>query len=293
MLAVFKQKKPSIRHIPKPSLKRNEVLIKVLFLGICRTDIKTFDSKKIKNPIILGHEISGIVVKSKSATIKPGEICSVNPNWSGDFCGLDIDGFLCKYIAVNEKHVYSAKITQSKTKKTINSETLKAIAMTEPVAAAMGVFNAKITPQLRGCICGTNRIAKLTYEILKSHDYNIDISETIQTRDGWYDYIIETNLVNIKVDDLLPKIKTGGKLIIKSRNINNITINPSTLVKKELSIQGVGYYDFDYATKWLCKHIDVIKPLMGNTFKFKDSVKAFKYAKNHEDLKTFIQVGKI
>ncbi|HEY7535979.1 MAG TPA: alcohol dehydrogenase catalytic domain-containing protein, partial [Thermodesulfobacteriota bacterium] len=51
----------------EPSLDENEVLIHVRFAGICGTDISIFSGKyRVPLPIVLGHEFSGVVVKTGS-----------------------------------------------------------------------------------------------------------------------------------------------------------------------------------------------------------------------------------
>ncbi len=49
--------------IPKPKVDRKELLIKVLYCGVCRTDLHIQQGELIapKYPIILGHEIVGVV----------------------------------------------------------------------------------------------------------------------------------------------------------------------------------------------------------------------------------------
>jgi len=45
-----------------PSLKEGEILVKVLCASLCRSDIHTYQGKRIeKNPTILGHEIVGVI----------------------------------------------------------------------------------------------------------------------------------------------------------------------------------------------------------------------------------------
>lgn len=50
--------------LPIPVPKENEVLLKVHACGICRTDLHIIDGdlEKPKFPLILGHEIVGIVI---------------------------------------------------------------------------------------------------------------------------------------------------------------------------------------------------------------------------------------
>jgi len=51
--------------VPKPSLKKGEVLIKVRNIGICGSDIHVFHGEHIYKsyPMIQGHEMSGKVVE--------------------------------------------------------------------------------------------------------------------------------------------------------------------------------------------------------------------------------------
>lgn len=45
-----------------PTLKEGEILVKILCTSLCRSDIHTYQGKRIeKNPTILGHEIMGVI----------------------------------------------------------------------------------------------------------------------------------------------------------------------------------------------------------------------------------------
>ena len=75
-----------IEDIPKPSPKKDEVLIKVMACGICGTDVHIFKGDKGCFPTpagtVLGHEFSGVVeaVGEDVKAIKPGDRVSVDPN---------------------------------------------------------------------------------------------------------------------------------------------------------------------------------------------------------------------
>ncbi len=52
----------SIKSDPLPSLKEGEILVKNLCTSLCRSDIHTYQGKRIeKSPTILGHEIVGVI----------------------------------------------------------------------------------------------------------------------------------------------------------------------------------------------------------------------------------------
>ena len=61
---------------PEPSVKKNEVKIKVEAVGICGTDVKIKHGTTWSNPpVILGHELSGTVaeVGEDVKSVKPGD----------------------------------------------------------------------------------------------------------------------------------------------------------------------------------------------------------------------------
>jgi len=52
----------SIKSDPLPSLKEGEILVKNLCTSLCRSDIYTYQGKRVeKSPTILGHEIVGVI----------------------------------------------------------------------------------------------------------------------------------------------------------------------------------------------------------------------------------------
>jgi len=73
--------------IPRPS--DNQVLVKVLACGICRTDLHIMDGElnKPKLPLIPGHEILGTVIETGKAVKEPVAGQLVGIPWLGSTCG--------------------------------------------------------------------------------------------------------------------------------------------------------------------------------------------------------------
>lgn len=75
--------------IPIPKAAANELLLRVLACGVCRTDLHVIDGElpHIKLPLILGHQIVGEVVGLGDAVteFKLGQIVGVP--WLGNSCG--------------------------------------------------------------------------------------------------------------------------------------------------------------------------------------------------------------
>ena len=57
------------REVPVPEIKDNQVLVKIMNIGICGSDIHVYHGKHpfTKYPVTQGHEVSGEVVKTGDA----------------------------------------------------------------------------------------------------------------------------------------------------------------------------------------------------------------------------------
>jgi len=87
-----------LKTVPLPVPLSQQVLIKIIACGVCRTDLHIIDGELIqpKLPLIPGHEIVGIVASTGSniLSLKEGDIVGVP--WLGYTCGT------CKY-CLNEQ----------------------------------------------------------------------------------------------------------------------------------------------------------------------------------------------
>jgi len=96
------QKKPlHLKDIPKPIAKDHELLIKVHACGVCRTDlhIKDGDLAQPKLPLILGHEIVGIVEETGNHVQGFHKGDRVGVPWLGRSCGH------CSYCKEGEENL--------------------------------------------------------------------------------------------------------------------------------------------------------------------------------------------
>ena len=166
------------------NLSNGFVRIQVCYVGLCRTDLFVASGIISRDfDLILGHEFSGVITESKSELYKVGENVSVNPYFENKgFMGLDFNGCLQEFISVPESQIIKN-----------NKLSHKIAAYLEPVSASMAVLKDCKDKDLNGAIWGKNRIAELTYIILKKEGYKIDwIDNNVKVIDNYYDYIIET-----------------------------------------------------------------------------------------------------
>lgn len=75
--------KIELREIPVPEIGENEVLIKIMKIGVCGSDIHVYHGEHpfTSYPVTQGHEVSGEVVKTGTAVsgIKPGQKVTIQP----------------------------------------------------------------------------------------------------------------------------------------------------------------------------------------------------------------------
>lgn len=137
-------------NFPTPSIKDNEVLIRVKACGVCGTDVHIFSGAQgatdCNPPVILGHEFSGVVEKTGSSVtrVKVGQHVTLNPNISCEACdqcrrgnphfcdqmaatGVNYNGGFAEYCVVLEKQVFILP----------DSVPFEEAAMCEPVACCL------------------------------------------------------------------------------------------------------------------------------------------------------------
>lgn len=271
-----------LKEYKMPELKKGFVRINVKEVGLCRTDLFVADGTiKVDQDIILGHEFSGIIVETKSTLFKVNERVSVNPLFDIRFMGLDFDGCLRDFIDVPEEQVIRAFDLD-----------FKVSAYLEPVAASMAVLKVCHDKKAKGAVFGYNRIAELTYIILKEEGYNIEwIDEkNITAQDNEYDYVIETLFNEVYLSKIIKLLKKEGTLVVKSRKKQLTGLVASDLVAKELTLRCVNYYDFNKTMEWLISHQNTISHLLGDSYPLDDWRNAFDEAYKGESKKIFIHI---
>jgi len=137
-----------IREVEKPSIRHDEVLIKVDYVGICGTDLEIYKATSpipIKLPRILGHEFSGVVteVGEEVTDVKIGERvvsetgvvcrrCVFCKTGRQNLCpyrspiGIGRDGAFAEYVKAPSINIH----------KIPSNVSLKEAALTEPLSVA-------------------------------------------------------------------------------------------------------------------------------------------------------------
>ncbi len=120
----------------------------------------------------------------------------------------------------------------------------KDAAYTEPLAATLGVFRSGILAEQAGWVMGNSRIALLTTRLLQRRGFTAGMGTLEGMEPNSLDYVVETGLQAQEVNRVLEVLKPGGSLIAKSRHLDALALPWSTLVRKDLRIQGLYYGGF-------------------------------------------------
>lgn len=169
------------RDVPVPEPEAGEVLIRVAACGVCGTDVHIYHGDKgsaeVRPPVILGHELAGIVEKVGPGVqrLKPGDHVSVDPN---QYCGN------CHYCQIGKKqmceHLQAIGVNQnggfaeyctapeSQCVALRPEIPLKYGAMTEPLACCLhGIDRVGIRPGDTVCVIGGGAVGLLMVQLAR------------------------------------------------------------------------------------------------------------------------------
>lgn len=273
----------------------SNVLVKVYYAGICRTDIGiAFGRIPAKENVVLGHEFCGKVVgflndEDEMDGWHLGDAVSANPmafGKAGDvMCGKDCDGAFAEYIAVPSKALVR-----------LTPYLLSPWgALLEPVAAAIAPLK-HLKGRDRVCIFGENRIAELTYQaarIMGRKDME-RVARLDELKKDYYDCIIETEPDH--VDAYVNALKPKGLLIMKSRSFAPSAIISNNIAMKEICIQGARYGDFNVACHILVASAHQVpgsldpKSLFGREYELSEFEAAFTEGTYPNSKKVFFRI---
>ena len=312
-------KKLIYKTVPKPKLKKNETLIKVLATGICGSDMHAFnglDKVKKKPPIILGHEVIGInLQKNKYCAINPIISCS-----KCEYCKKNME-HLCsklsmigmtKPIKKNGGFAELLSIPRSNVLNIPKNKNLYNFTLIEPTAVALHAINLskkhidKDLSKLNILIIGAGSIGLLIALILKSKkinklnmvDFNFKKLEIAKKHTNTsifqphqkkllqqrFDIIYDAVGTNNSREQALNLIKSGGLIMHIGLSEINKGINFLKLTRNEVKLIG----SYAYTNKEFKNSLTMIsKNKLGNL-----SWKSFTNLKNGQKIFESINTGK-
>jgi L-iditol 2-dehydrogenase len=289
----------SVQLMPRPKVDADSVLIRVTLAGLCRTDLYAAEGRmKVCDPLVLGHEFSGVIedVGSEVDALKCGQRVTVNPllpcrdcryclSGAADSCqkttflGVDRTGCFAQYICVPASAVFPLT----------DGVGDLAAAYAEPVAASLAVLKAGISARDNVLIYGKNRFSQLLEKILSVHGIS---NVTIYDGGGAvepdsFDCVVETMMQGETISELAKAVRPGGKIVLKSRQFDPVPLRMTDLLKKEPVMHVVNYGSFEEALELLTQGKIVVEDLVDGIYKLEDFRHVMAAARNKEALKPF------
>jgi len=272
-----------IDEIEKPKIGNNEALIKVKYAGICGTDLHIYKGlhPRAKAPLIMGHEISGIVeeIRTNRKNIEIGNRVVINPLIFCENCfpcregnshlcsklnlvGIDQDGGFAEYVKVRNDKLY----------KIPDSLSMDLAALMEPVAVAVhAVRKSKLSLGDKVAVIGGGPIGQLIAQICKLNGASLAImleinservnfaknfgiitgsspEESIKkvkeiTKGKGADIVYEAVGIQDTYSYTTDLVKVGGKIVAVGAASKPIALNFWKIYFEELKIIGIHVYE--------------------------------------------------
>ena len=175
-------KKIGIKNIPEPEPSGHYVKIKVAYAGVCGTDLHAIEGEysRTRVPVVLGHEVSGIVaaVGSEVTKVKPGDKVTAETTLSS--CGkcvycLSGELNLCPKrvgIGTNANGAYEEYMLTHEDRLHILPSGLSLLdaCLTEPVACGVHACSETVSVKEGDWVCvfGAGAVAVLLAEVAKA-----------------------------------------------------------------------------------------------------------------------------
>lgn len=229
----------SIQDKPIPTLNDGDVLIRMELCGICASDLAALrgDVSDYAPPVVMGHELAGVIVESRHPDVKTGEKVTVNPMLSCGVCihcqndrdkycntiegiGHDIDGGYAEYIRMPKHGVDTGKLIQVPS--TIPSEELLFL---EPLGCCLNAIQETIF-QNSVAILGAGPIGLLFAQLTKRAGLATYIFDPLPYRRATAETVGADATFDISPDDVahLHEITHGGVDTVISATTNKTAV---------------------------------------------------------------------
>ena len=263
-LILSEKQKLELKEIALPVAKSGEVILKISYCGICKTDAKMFyqGQRDLAMPRILGHEFCGVSDNNQHFLVWPGESCGTCENCINEkenlcehlkIIGFHRDGGMAEYVSVPEKSLI----------KLDDNSPMDSAILAEPMACGINALSqfsiipGKTILILGGGTCGlllaltAVQLELIPYviesnpeKIEKSNEFtnitNIKILDELP-KNTLFDYAVNANADTESIEQCIASLKTGGELCVFSGLNKNDQISVKIINEihyRQLSLKG-------------------------------------------------------
>ena len=315
---------PGKLELVEEPIPEGDIIIRVLYSGICGTDLKTYlhGHHFFKPPVILGHECIGEItaVNVEGTDFKQGDLVSVAPYIECGVCdacrrGVPAlckhktyveTGCFCEYISVGLDHARKAlfKIAKSDPVYTL----------VEPLACVLnGMSKLKETGE-EYLVVGGGPMGTLFAKALTSRGKRVTVIEPGAWRSeqlrqmggitlfsdpkelsGAYDGVILAVNIPELIEEYLPSVKDGGDLLLFSGYARDkrALIDPYHIHYREITVSGcTGFASlyFKEALSMIQHHEASFGKLISHFFSLENAEEAFSLLKSGNGMKVVIRM---
>lgn len=219
-----------LKEIPVPEVSGHDVLVKVMAVGICGSDIHYYEHGRIgryvvEQPLVLGHECAGIVVRTgeKVTKFQPGDRVAIEPGVTCGTCKYckegrynlcpeveflatpPVDGAFVQYISHREDFLYAIP----------DSVSYEAAALNEPFSVGLhAAARANLKPGSTVAIMGMGPVGLTAIGAAKAYGASkIIVTDLEKNRLEAAAQLGATHTINVLETDALAEIKklTNGE----------------------------------------------------------------------------------
>ncbi|MFX1569588.1 MAG: zinc-binding dehydrogenase [Promethearchaeota archaeon] len=330
--AIFNGKEIKIEMTNEPNINDSQVLVHVKAVGICGTDIAIIQGDlPTSTPIILGHEFAGDVVKLgkniEESWLGKRVTSEINANidFNCYYCrqaqytqcvsrkaiGIDIDGALAEYIALDTYLLHEIPVAMSYEEATFIEplaaayQTFEMMPLDENdqtmVVFGLGKLGLLITQVAfsKGLklivVDGSDKKLQLAkkfgaYQILNRLKIKDIPKEVKNLTDGLgADIVVDATGNPNVLNDVIACCRTRGKIHIKSTHGLETPINLTEIVVRELTLYSSRCGPFDKAIDGLRSGNIKVKDLISKKYNLDEIHEAFNsYSISRDHIKTLV-----
>jgi len=316
----FDGKELKLREMPRPGPGKNEALIRVLYAGICNTDLEILQGY-MKFTGVLGHEFVGLVESGPKKWLGKRVVGEINLGCGK--CGYCLrgltrhcpnrtvfgisgkNGSFAEYITlpVNNLHEVPDSVSD-----------LEAV-LVEPLAAALRILDqVEIKRGQKVFVLGDGKLGQLIVRALRTrtknlvligkHHHKLALAAKLGIRtvlahklravcpEDKAEVVIEATGNPKGIEQAIELCRPQGKIVLKSTFHELPGINLSRIVVDEIKLVGSRCGDFQAALKMLKEKRISLMGLVSKVYELDNFSAAFKKAASPASLKVVVKCRK-
>ena len=235
---------------PVPELENGDVLIKVDLCGICTSDImaQRGDASDYSPPVVLGHEIAGVIAETRNNRFSVGQRVSVDPvmscgicyycqhglnKYCAEICGVghDMDGGYAEYVRIPKQLVDSDGLVVVPDE--VSPEELLFL---EALSCVLGGFRETILGD-NLVILGAGPIGLLFLQLAKRKGIRTIIAEPLAHRRTMAERLEAAEVVDPSAEPVVPRILEltngiGADAVIAATNDPKVVPQVSQMLRR-------------------------------------------------------------